>query len=55
MMNDNNFEYNPHKDYKTEYYESLTVLQTPYGKVFVRITTNSMTAFDYVKILFFLI
>ena len=47
---DETFEYNPHTDdYKAEYYESLTIVQTPYGKVYVTIRSDSLTAFKYAQ------
>lgn len=47
---DEKFEYNPHtNDYKTEYYESHTIVMTPYGKVYVTIRSNSATAFKYAQ------
>lgn len=51
---DEKFEYNPHtNDYKAEYYESLTIVMTPYGKVYITIRSDSVNAFNYAQSMIF--
>lgn len=46
---DETFMYNPTKEVKTEYYESYTIVQTAYGKIYVTIRSDSELAFDYAQ------